>query len=604
MVKKNKDTRKIAIYARKSKVSNKGDSILAQIEKCKEYVKQNKNKFDDIDDNYEFEIYQDYGMTGYNIARPDFNRLLKDVEAGKISTVLCYKLDRISRKTSDFAKLLEFMEKHKVELYLCSNNISSDNKMMAYFLSFIAEFERDLIKERIEDNLMQLAEDGRWLGGRTPLGFTSVKYTRGEGKGKTIVSFLDIDKKEKKLVEEIFDLFLIKRSYNLVIEELNKTNKKTREGKSFKVLAIKDIIKNPHYCVADKNAYNYFYNKNSKMCGLETEYNGKNGLSVYNRTKQTKVEADESTILNPVVLQHTELRDEEEWIIAVGKHEGIIPSEKWIEAQKIRKEIADKYNRPHESSNALLSGLIFCPKCHVRLNVQKESNRYTNGKPSFRYICPNATKAKGKVCDYQAVRGVQIDEVVIDRLSKLDDEEKSNYSKLFTTKIDRLINNDNVMSEIKDLKKQISSIEKDIDSQTKNLRDAPNERVKKIIFNDIDELTLTLEEVNKKYRDSLQALEDDKSKIKDYKEVLDTLTSFSATSDYNDMLTLIRKVIERVYFISDGENMALHIIVKGCTTEDYDEFFGDSEGASSLCNREMNSKLHSYICRSAIKKRV
>ena len=75
-----------------------------------------------------------------------------------------------------------------------------------------------------------------------------------------------------------------------------------------------------------------------------------------------------------------------EWIISVGRHEGFISSRQWIDTQNMLGAIAEKYNRPRSKTNALLSGLIFCPHCGKRLRAISESNRYTNGKPRFKCV--------------------------------------------------------------------------------------------------------------------------------------------------------------------------------------------------------------------------
>ena len=95
--------------------------------------------------------------------RPDFQRLLRDIELGKIKAIACYKSDRIGRKTADLMRLLEYLERHNVTL-VCSNNINTQNstpKIIIQVLAIIAEFERDILTERIQNNLMELAKDGR-----------------------------------------------------------------------------------------------------------------------------------------------------------------------------------------------------------------------------------------------------------------------------------------------------------------------------------------------------------------------------------------------------------------------------------------------------------
>ena len=114
------DNRGVAIYARKSRITNKGDSIGVQFKQCAEYAIRELS----LDDDYTFINYEDKGLSGYYSDRPDFQRMLHDIEMGKIRAVVCYKLDRIGRKTADLLRLLDFLEKHKVDLLICSNNIT------------------------------------------------------------------------------------------------------------------------------------------------------------------------------------------------------------------------------------------------------------------------------------------------------------------------------------------------------------------------------------------------------------------------------------------------------------------------------------------------
>ena len=74
-------------------------------------------------------------------------------------------------------------------------------------LAIIAEFERDILTERIQDNLIELAKDSRWLGGKTPTGFSSERVTTGSGKNKSALSFLVTVLQEKTLVQEIYSTF-------------------------------------------------------------------------------------------------------------------------------------------------------------------------------------------------------------------------------------------------------------------------------------------------------------------------------------------------------------------------------------------------------------
>lgn len=418
------DQRKVVIYARKSKVTHKGDSIANQEEYCKEYARLHLN----LPEDYEYDIYEDEGKSGFYSDRPDFQRMIHDVERRKIRAIVCYKLDRISRKMSDLTNMIDFLNKYNVALLISSNNLNtmdSNSKMMIQMLGMIAEFERDILTERIQDNLSELSKDGRWMGGITPTGYTTERSKTGRGKSKNSFTYLVPIPEERDLVQHIFDLFLKKRALNATATTLIEEGYKTKTGAQFTMLAVKDIIRNPVYCIADEKSYQYFLDEGCNIYGDREDYDGVHGISVYNRTEQTKEESDDSTFLRPEFTKMTAQKSKDDWIIAPGRHVGFISSEKWIEAQKIREEIADKYNRPHRTTNALLSGIIYCPLCHKKLNVIPESNRFTNGKPRFKYACPNSIR-KGP-CGFQAVRGVEMDEYIIDRLTHLADGDDGNY---------------------------------------------------------------------------------------------------------------------------------------------------------------------------------
>ena len=116
-----KDNRGVAIYARKSRITNKGDSIGVQFKQCADYAKKELG----LDEEYEFLQYEDKGLSGYFSDRPDFQRMLHDVQDGKIKAIVCYKLDRVGRKTADLIRLMDFLEMYHVNLLICSNGINT-----------------------------------------------------------------------------------------------------------------------------------------------------------------------------------------------------------------------------------------------------------------------------------------------------------------------------------------------------------------------------------------------------------------------------------------------------------------------------------------------
>lgn len=565
------DNRLAVLYARKSRITNKGDSIGVQFKQSADYAVNQLS----LSEGYEFQKYEDKGLSGYYSDRPDFQRLLRDIELGKIKAVACYKLDRISRKTSDLMRLLEYFERHDVTLLVCSNNINtqiSTSKIIIQVLAIIAEFERDILTERIQDNLVELAKDGRWLGGETPTGFVSERVTTGSGKNKSAYSFLVPVADERTMVQEIYSTFGVTRS---LLQTANQINAKfdTKRGAQFTTSSIRLILRNPIYCVADEYSHNYFLERGANLFGEMAEFDGLHGLSSYNKTDQVKVEDEDSTFLNPKFSQLLSRKPIREWIIAVGRHEGIIGSGKWVETQMLLDAIAEKYNRPHRKTNALLSGLMYCPSCGRKLRVISESDRWTNGKPRFKYMCPGA---KEKVCAFRGVEGVSLDEFVVRALSDLHNEQNEYHRQIFESKLTNMIRANQSEQEYQETKKAIERLNTDIAAQVRNLREA-DDALKRFIQDDVKEL---MEELAKREM-ALRRMEDAQSESKyavqelnNIKKRLLSFEEYAKDAQPEVLLTLLHTVIDRIYVTTEGTSQKCQIFIKGCATEDYTDLFG------------------------------
>ena len=98
----------VAVYSRKSKYTGKGESIGNQIEECRGYLRYN---YPEEYENMNIVEFEDEGYSGGNINRPQFQEMLKDIKNRKFDTVICYRLDRISRNTADFSSLIKLFEK-------------------------------------------------------------------------------------------------------------------------------------------------------------------------------------------------------------------------------------------------------------------------------------------------------------------------------------------------------------------------------------------------------------------------------------------------------------------------------------------------------------
>ncbi len=118
--------------------------------------------------------YDDGGISGATMERPALKRLLADIEAGKIDVVVVYKVDRLTRALSDFAKMIEIFDRHGVSFVSVTQQFNTTTSMgrltLNVLLSF-AQFEREVTGERIRDKIRASKAKGMWMGGRPPLGF-------------------------------------------------------------------------------------------------------------------------------------------------------------------------------------------------------------------------------------------------------------------------------------------------------------------------------------------------------------------------------------------------------------------------------------------------
>jgi site-specific DNA recombinase len=118
--------------------------------------------------------YDDGGFSGGDTDRPALQRLLEDVRAGKINVIVVYKVDRLTRSLSDFAKLVELFDKHNVSFVSVTQQFNTTTSMgrltLNVLLSF-AQFEREVTSERIRDKISASKRKGLWVGGMVPLGY-------------------------------------------------------------------------------------------------------------------------------------------------------------------------------------------------------------------------------------------------------------------------------------------------------------------------------------------------------------------------------------------------------------------------------------------------
>lgn len=226
-----------AIYTRKS--SEEGldmefNSLDAQREACAAYVLSQKPEgWVAVADRYD-----DGGISGGTLERPALKRLIADIEFGKVDVVVVYKIDRLSRSLMDFAKLVEVFERRGVTFVSVTQSFNTTTSMgrltLNILLSF-AQFEREVIGERIRDKVAASRRKGMWMGGYVPLGY------RVENRK------LLVNEEEAASVRLIFERFVKLGSIKLLMRELQAAGIRSRRGYMLDKGALYKLLNNRVY---------------------------------------------------------------------------------------------------------------------------------------------------------------------------------------------------------------------------------------------------------------------------------------------------------------------------------------------------------------------
>jgi len=381
--------------------TGKGESIGNQIEMCRQHI---FSKFPNAKDE-NITVFEDEGFSGKSIERPQFKKMLAELKRKAFDCLVCYRLDRISRNVGDFASIIEELNSRDISFISIKESFDTTTPMgkaMLYIASVFAQLERETIAERVRDNMVMLARTGRWLGGITSLGYVSDKAQDIVIDGKIKTScLLKENPDEIAIVDLVFNTFLELRSTTAVNRVLIKQGIKTRSGQIYSPRGIKSILQNPVYCTADSDALKYFRANNADVCFDEKDC-GDRGIITYNKRDYKKKSAPRLSMDN--------------WIVAIGKHKGRIPGEKWVAVQNILEANKPDGIKPALMRNdySLLSGLIHCEKCGNRMFSKPYSGKNPSG--AFSYICHHKQRGGSALCDCPNLEGLQTDDIVCDYL--------------------------------------------------------------------------------------------------------------------------------------------------------------------------------------------
>ena len=280
--------RRCATYTRKS--SEEGleqdfNSLDAQREACEAYIRSQ------VGEGWQpvRARYDDGGYSGGSLDRPALSQLLSDIEAGKIDTVVVYKVDRLTRSLADFAKIVEILDGHEVSFVSVTqqfNTTTSMGRLTLNMLLSFAQFEREVTGERIRDKIAASKRKGMWMGGNVPLGY--------EPEGRT----LTIVESEAKTVRTLFRLYLKCGSVRRVKEEADRLGlvSKVRQGEGrpdsgglpFSRGHLYKLLNNPIYAGRIHHKGDTFVGQHSGIVDLETWEAVQKGLADQTPTRTTR----------------------------------------------------------------------------------------------------------------------------------------------------------------------------------------------------------------------------------------------------------------------------------------------------------------------------
>lgn len=346
-----------AIYTRKSTeegLDMEFNSLDAQREAGESYITSQRHEGWTLVPDY----YDDGGFSGGSMERPALKKLMQDVEKGLIDVVVVYKVDRLSRSLSDFAKMIELFDKHNVSFVSVTqqfNTTTSMGRLTLNILLSFAQFEREVIGERIRDKVAATKRKGMWMGGITPLGYDT--------KDKKLV----INEKESELVRLIFERFTILQSMTLLAKELRDQGYRTKS----------------------------WISQNGKPRGGNTITKGFLYKVLNNRTYLGEI---------------THLGNN-----YPGQHKPIISHALWEKVRAVTKENPRKRQiRTRGMSTALLQGLCVCGGCQSTMTPTH--SKKPNGR-LYRYYKPSAhLKNECEGCPIGSVPAGELENIVLNQI--------------------------------------------------------------------------------------------------------------------------------------------------------------------------------------------
>ena len=499
----------IILYARKSVERENSISCETQLEYCRMMIKPEERDEKVI-------TFVDNGFSGGNVNRDGFQKMMKLVRQGKVSKIIVYKLDRISRSLSDFVNILQEFKANQVEFVSSQESFDTSSpygELIVKILMVFAEFERTSIINRVTQAYHHRSEMGFYMGGRQPYGFELVPTVIHNIKTKKLSPIPS----EIEQVRYIFEVYAQENvSLRRLLDILVAEGKHPLNGSNWTTAKLSTLLKNPIYVKADSDVYDYYERHGTQMITDVSLFTGDYGAQLYGHTKHNPDNPDWSDMK-----------------LVVLTHEGVIDPDIWLKCQR-KLEKNRQIGKSSSNPTSWLAGKVICEKCgHTMTTIKGKINK--DGEIRRYFNCTG--KSHKKICTGPKVSiyAENLEEMVYDCITE----------KLFDLMDTKHPAKRKDPAEVNDLKLKIKAIEK----SEKQLMDT----ILAGGFND-DLLTLANQKATQLKRDRLalyERIEEIKSRGDETEKIVDLAKSWKK-ADYNRKKAVAMIMVHQIIISEDG----------------------------------------------------
>lgn len=508
--KANNQEYKAAIYIRLSKEDGdreESESVTNQRKILKAYAKENKyNVYDE---------YVDDGFTGTNFNRPEFKRMIKDIENKKVNMVITKSLSRLGRDYIETGRYIEnYFPENEVRYIAILDDVDTyldKNCDTVAFKNIMNDYYAKETSKNIKKTKNKKKTEGFYYTSYAPFGYKKV----------SISGNLEIDEVQAKIVKRIFDLFLEGRGTYQIANILTNENIET-PGIQMKMTNVVNNITNT------TNKWNH--NTIRRILSNQIYI----GNCVQNKNKKISYKSKKMIAL-----------PEEEHTITKNHHKGIISVDKW---ELVQKMLGIHKNEKIRDTDVLFKGMLYCAHCNNKLGIRTKVDHNKSGDVTRQYIYCNTANKKisNKKCYSRYIRYDDFEEKAILKISEtLETYINSNAFK-----------NEEALRKILETQgnkgsilNKIAKLEKDLDKVNKKIETLYN-----------DKLNGLLEEQDFKFFS--ESLLNERHRIEQIlKETKEELDNFDDETTNNRIKADIQKIIKKLSKSKEFNKETINLLV-------------------------------------------